>query len=237
MIHVTVWNEFLHEKEEKIARVYPQGIHEAIAAQLRKSDDFEVRTATLEMPECGLTDEVLSWTDVLLWWGHMAHNRVPDEIAEKVVARVREGMGLIVLHSGHRSKPFNILMGTTCRLKWRVNNEKERIWVIEPGHRIARNLPEYIELPQEETYGEHYDVPAPDQLVFVSWFSGGNVFRSGCCYYRGNGKIFYFRPGHEEFPIYYRDDIGQVLRNAVEWAQPSHGPAVQYGYSDPLENV
>ena len=237
MIHVTVWNEFLHEKEEKIAKVYPQGIHEAIAAQLRKADNFEVRTATLEMPECGLTDEALAWTDVLLWWGHMGHNRVPDEIAQKVVARVHEGMGFIALHSGHRSKPFSILMGTTCRLKWRVNNEKERVWVVAPGHPIARNLPEYIELPQEETYGEHYDVPAPDELVFISWFSGGDVFRSGCCYYRGSGKVFYFRPGHEEFPVYYRDDIGQVLRNAVEWAQPTHLSEIHYGYEEPLENV
>lgn len=237
MINVTVWNEFVHEKEERIAKIYPKGIHGAIAEMLGKDSLFSVRTATLEMPMCGLTDEALTWTDVLIWWGHVAHNQVPDEVAEKVVKRVREGMGLIVLHSGHRSKPFNMLMGTECKLKWRVNNEKERIWVVNPAHSIARNLPEYIELPEEETYGEHFDIPTPDELVFISWFSGGEVFRSGCCYYRGSGKVFYFRPGHEEYPIFYREDITQVLKNAVEWAKPSGGPKINYGFCPPFETT
>ncbi len=237
MIHVTVWNEFVHEKEEKIAKVYPNGIHEAIADLLKKDEQFEVRTATLDMPECGLTDEVLAWTDVMIWWGHAAHAKVPDEIVNKVVNRVYEGMGFIALHSAHRAKPFVKLMGTTTRLKWRVNNEKERVWLVEPGHPIAKNLPEYIEIPEEETYGEHYDIPAPDELVFISWFAGGNVFRSGCCYYRGAGKVFYFRPGHEEFPIYYMDEIGQVIRNAVEWAQPVKREKVYYGFYEPLEKL
>lgn len=237
MIHVMVWNEFLHEKDERIAKVYPKGIHGAIAEQFTKDERFQVRTATLEMPECGLTDEALEWTGVLFWWGHMGHDKVPDELAHKVVARVRAGMGFVALHSAHRSKPFNILMGTECKLKWRLNNEKERIWIIEPSHIMAKNLPEYIELPREETYGERFDIPAPDELVLISWFAGGNVFRSGCCYRRGGGKVFYFRPGHEEYPIFYRDDIGQLLRNAAEWAQPSHGPKANYGYSEPLEDV
>lgn len=237
MIHVTVWNEFVHEKDERIAKVYPNGIHEVVATQLRKDSQFEVRTATLEMPECGLTDAVLDWTDVLIWWGHAAHDRVPDAIVDKVVARVYDGMGFIALHSAHRSKPFVKLMGTSCRLKWRENNEKERLWIVEPGHPIAKNLPEYIEIPQEETYGEHFAVPTPDELVFISWFAGGNVFRSGCCYYRGAGKIFYFRPGHEEYPIYFRNDVGQVIRNAAVWAKPNQGPKIEYGWSKPLENI
>ncbi|MGN1122394.1 MAG: ThuA domain-containing protein, partial [Eubacteriales bacterium] len=184
-LNVTVWNEFLHEKDPRIAKIYPTGIHGAIAEMLGRQGDYNLRTATLEMPECGLSDEVLNTTDVLLWWGHVAHSRVPDELAEKVKQRVLDGMGLIVLHSAHLSKPFVRLMGTCCRSKWRENDEKERIWVIEPAHPIARNLPEYIELPQEETYGERFEVPTPDELVFISWFSGGEVFRSGCCYKRG----------------------------------------------------
>lgn len=238
-IRVTVWNEFLHEKKsEAIAKIYPNGIHGAIAEGLKLHEDIEVRTATLDEPEHGLSKEVLDNTDVLIWWGHIAHNMVSEEVAERVKQRVLDGMGFIVLHSGHLAKPFVKLMGTVCRSKWRENDEKERIWVIEPGHPIARNLPEYIELPQEETYGERFEIPNPDQLVFISWFSGGEVFRSGCCFYRGMGKIFYFRPGHEAYPTFYRDDIRQVIYNAVVWAQPSCGPKPTLGkFHPPLENV
>lgn len=236
-INVTVWNEFLHEKTPRIAEIYPRGIHGAIQEMFAGDERFCVRTATLEEPENGLPQEVLDWTDVLIWWGHCAHDKVSDETARRVQLRVLDGMGLIVLHSGHLSKPFVRLMGTVCRSKWRENDELERIWVIEPGHPIARNLPEYIELPQEETYGERFEVPAPDELVFISWFSGGEVFRSGCCYRRGLGKIFYFRPGHEEYPTFYRRDITQVLKNAVEWARPSGGPKPTLGHFEALEDV
>ena len=221
-IRITIWNEFWHEKtEEKIKQIYPNGIHGAIAEMLGKSelsDRLEIRTATLYDEGCGLSDEVLESTDVLLWWGHCKHDDGPDEIAQKVVARVREGMGFIALHSAHYSKPFKMLMGTGCRLKWRESGDTERIWVIEGGHPIAKGLSEYIEISEEETYGERFDIPAPDELVFISWFSGGEVFRSGCCYRRGLGRIFYFKPGHEAYPIYYREDIIKVISNAIEWA-------------------
>lgn len=236
-INVTVWNEFIHEKDERIAKVYPDGIHGAICQMLGRDNEYNLASATLDMRECGLTEDVLNNTDVLIWWGHCAHDKVPEEIAQRVVNRVLDGMGLIVLHSGHLSKPFVKLMGTCCRSKWRENDEKERIWVIEPAHPIARNLPEYIELPMEETYGERFEIPTPDELVFISWFSGGEVFRSGCCYKRGMGKVFYFRPGHEEYPTYYREDIAQVLKNAVEWAKPSCGPKPTLGHYEALENV
>jgi len=237
-IKVTIWNENLHERHNPaIATIYPQGIHGAIAEMLGKASDFEIRTATLDEPECGLPQNLLDETDVLIWWGHIGHDKVTDEVAERVRQRVWDGMGFIVLHSGHLCKPFKLLMGTCCRSKWRENDEKERIWVIEPGHPIARNLPEYIELPQEETYGERFEVPTPDELVFISWFSGGEVFRSGCCYKRGLGKIFYFRPGHEAYPTFYREDITQILKNAVEWAQPSCGPRPTLGHFEALEQV
>ena len=238
MLNVTIWNEYIHEREsEAIAKVYPKGIHGAIAEMLGKSGEYNIRTATLDMDECGLTDDVLNSTDVLIWWGHMKHGDVPDEIAEKVRQRVLAGMGFIPLHSAHLSKPFVKLMGTLCRSKWRENDEKERIWVIEPSHPICKNLPEYIELPMEETYGERFEIPTPDELIFISWFSGGEVFRSGCCYKRGLGKVFYFRPGHEEYPTFYRDDITQILKNAIEWAKPSEGPIPTLGHFEALENV
>jgi trehalose utilization protein len=235
-INVTVWNEFRHEKmHDEVAEVYPDGIHVVIADFLADAG-FETRTATLDEPEHGLTDEVLAETDVLIWWGHMAHHEVEDEIVDRVQQRVLEGMGLIVLHSGHMSKIFRRLMGTGCMLKWREAGEKERLWVVEPGHPITQGVGEYIEVPHAEMYGEHFDVPAPDTLVFVSWFEGGDVFRSGCCYHRGQGKIFYFRPGHETYRIFYQPEIRRVLANAVRWAAPVEAHKVTFGQRpDPLE--
>ena len=237
-IQVTVWNEYRHEKSNKeIAKLYPEGMHGAIAKHLRTQPGMEVSTATLDEPEHGLTDDVLAATDVLTWWGHAAHAEVRDEIVEKVRQRVWEGMGLIVLHSGHFSKIFKSLMGTTCNLKWREIGEKERLWVVEPGHPIVDGIGEFIELEHTEMYGERFDIPQPDTQVFISWFPGGEVFRSGCCFHRGRGKIFYFRPGHETFPIYYHPDVLRVITNAVRWAAPGDGPVPVFGNAKPLEHI
>lgn len=219
-IKVTVWNEGRHEKtNEKVKKIYPRGMHTVIAKGLAAAGDIECRPATLDEPEHGLTREVLAQTEVLTWWGHAAHKEVSDEIVQRVRTRVLEGMGLIVLHSGHYSKIFKALMGTTCSLKWRDVGEKERLWVIEPSHPIAEGLGEYFELPHDEMYGEPFGIPTPDKLVFISWFEGGEVFRSGCCFERGNGRIFYFRPGHETYPVYYNETIIKILINAVRWAR------------------
>lgn len=235
-IRTTVWNEFLHEKrDETVARIYPKGIHEAIAEYLRQQPDLQVRTATLDQPDHGLSEEVLKNTDVLIWWGHAAHDRVSDIVVERVYKRVLEGMGLITLHSGHYSKIFRKLMGTSCSLKWREAGERERIWVVAPWHPIAAGLPEYFELEHEEMYGEFFDVPPPDELVFISWFEGGEVFRSGCCYHRGRGRVFYFRPGHESYPTYYDPNVRRVILNAVRWAAPAGGPEPRFGNFKPLE--
>ena len=238
VIRVTVWNEGRHEKSNaQIAKLYPGGIHGAIAKFLNAQAGIEARTATLDEPDHGLTDEVLDSTDVLTWWGHMAHHEVKDEIVDKVHSRVLDGMGLICMHSAHFSKIFRKLMGTTCNLKWREIGEKERLWVIEPGHPIAAGLDEYFEIPNTEMYGERFDIPDPDTLVFVSWFQGGEVFRSGCCYYRNAGKVFYFRPGHETLPIYYQAEAQTVITNAVRWAAPVNGPKVGFGNRKPLEDI
>lgn len=220
-IQVTVWNEFRHEKtDEEVKKVYPDGIHVAIADYLKTQDGIEAGTAALDEPEHGLTEDVLKATDVLIWWGHMAHHEVADEVVERVRKRVLEGMGLILLHSAHFSKIFKSMMGTNCSLKWREAGEKERLWNIEPGHPITQGIGEYFEIPHTEMYGERFDIPTPDKLIFVSWFQGGEVFRSGCCWERGHGRIFYFRPGHETFPIFYDETVRRVLTNAVRWAAP-----------------
>ena len=227
-ISVIVWNEFEHELQNPaIAAIYPEGMHATIAEALRTTPGLnpgalplEVSTATLAEPEHGLTEERLAGCDVLIWWGHKAHGKVADAIVDRVQKRVLEGMGLIVLHSGHFSKIFRRMLGTNCSLKWREADEKERLWVVEPSHPIAAGLGEFFELPYEEMYGERFDVPQPDETVFISWFEGGEVFRSGLTWQRGHGRIFYFRPGHEAYPTYYDKNVQRVLANAVQWANP-----------------
>ena len=221
-IKVTVWGENVHEQNNKaVAENYPKGMHGQIAKLIGKDKNIEASTATLQEPEHGLTKKKLNDTDVLIWWGHAAHGDVADEVVERVAKRVWEGMGLMVLHSGHFSKIFKRLMGSPCALHWREAGERERLWVVNPGHPIAKGLPRYFELENEEMYGEPFSVPEPLETVFVSWFQGGEVFRSGLTYRRGAGNIFYFRPGHETYPTYHDKTVGQVLRNAVNWA---HNP-------------
>ena len=222
MINVTIWNEFRHEKKnEAIAKIYPKGMHKAIGAGI-KAADLKIRYATLDEPEHGLTQKVVDSTDVMFWWGHVAHGEVSDAIVERVHKRVLEGMGLVVIHSGHFSKIFRKLMGTTCSLQWREASEKERIFTIEPSHPICAGLPPYFELAHTEMYGERFDVPQGGENIFITWYEGGNVFRSGLCYKRGHGKIFYFAPGHETFPIFYDKNILKVLGNAARWAKPNY---------------
>lgn len=215
-IRVTVWGENVHEqKNETVAKIYPDGMHHCIAAGLSEEQGFAVRTATLQEPEHGLTSKALAETDVLIWWGHATHGEVADAVVERVISRVWERMGLIALHSAHYSKVFKRLMGTSCSLTWREAGERERIWVCNPSHPIARGLDRSFELEHTEMYGEPFAIPAPDETVFLSWFEGGEVFCSGCTWNRGNGKVFYFRPGHETYPIYFHPTVRQVLRNAV----------------------
>ena len=232
---ITVWNEFAHEKSDPAVKaIYPDGIHAVIAKFLREAG-YEVRTATLDDPECGLTEEVLNDTDVLFWWGHMRHGDVPDSVVSRVYKHVIGGMGMVVLHSGHASKIFQKLMGTPSgELKWRESGDKEILWVIEQGHPVTRGIGEKIILEHEETYGEHFLVPQPDELVFISWFTGGEVFRSGCVYKRGRGKIFYFRPGHESVPTYHNPEVQKVLINAAAYVYtPKAEAPYQYGWVKP----
>ena len=223
---VTVWNEGVHESTQAdIAAIYPAGIHGAIAEGVGDllGDAIDVRTLTLDetLADPARADDVLDSTDVLLWWGHIGHDRVPDDFVERVHQRVLAGMGILVLHSGHFSKIFIKLMGTTCSLAWRNAGEVERVWTVKPGHPIARGVEQGFTIDAQEMYGEHFDVPDPDELVFVSNFPGGEVFRSGLCYTRGYGRVFYFSPGDQEYPVYFHPEVRRVLANAIEWATPT----------------
>lgn len=237
---IVVWNEFRHERENPVVRQhYPDGIHSTIIDSLRANGFSNVRGATMDEPEHGLSTDILHQTDVLFWWGHRHHGDVSDAVVERVHDRVLRGMGLVVLHSGHFSKLFKRLMGTACSLNWRADGERERLWVVKPEHPIAEGLGPYFELEQEEMYGEVFEIPEPDELVFLSWFAGGEVFRSGCCYTRGRGRIFYFRPGHETFPTYHDVNVQRVIANAARWVAPltiMEEPFVNIR-RDPLEPV
>ena len=223
-LRVTVWNEGVHEQvDPAVADRYPDGIHGAIAEGLREllPADTVIRTATLDSDdEHGLSQEVLSETDVLLWWGHVAHDRVSDVVVQRVHERVLAGMGLIVLHSGHFSKIFISLMGTSCSLSWRNEAERELVWTVKPSHPIAQGIEHPVVIDHQEMYGELFDIPDPDDLVFISSFAGGEVFRSGVTFTRGRGRIFYFSPGDEAYPVYFHPQIRRVLANGVQWAAP-----------------
>ena len=228
MVRVTVWGENVHERRDQSVRaIYPEGMHATIASGLLEllGDEVQVRTATLDQPEHGLTDAILAETDVLTWWGHIAHDDVSDEIVERVHAQVLGGMGLLALHSAHYSKILKRALGTSCSLRWRNVGERELVWTVNPSHPIAQGVPHPIVIDAQEMYGEHFDIPEPDELVFVSSFAGGEVFRGGCCWTRGAGRIFYFSPGDQEYPVYHHPDIQRVLANAARWAAPrTRGP-------------
>jgi trehalose utilization protein len=223
-MRVTVWGENVHEqRDESVRALYPDGMHTAIAAGLRAvlGDGVDVRTATLQEPEHGLGDAVLAETDVLTWWGHAAHDEVDDAVVARVRGRVLDGMGLLALHSAHYSKIFTALMGTSCGLRWRNEGERELVWTVAPGHPVAAGVPQPLVIDAQEMYGEHFDIPQPDELVFISSFAGGEVFRSGCAFTRGRGRIFYFSPGDQEYPVYHHPAVQRVLANAVLWAAPA----------------
>ena len=221
-IRVTIWNEYRHEKlNPRVAEIYPNGMHEAIANHLRQDPELHVTTATLDEPEHGLSGHRVAETDVMVWWGHLAHDALQDLIVERVYRRVWAGLGLVVLHSGHYSRVFRRLMGTTCDLKWREANDREILWVTRPGHPIVQGIDDHFILPLEEMYGEYFDIPEPQETILISSFSGGEVCRSGCTWMRGAGKIFYFRPGHETFPTYHDRNVLRVIQNAVHWAAPT----------------
>jgi trehalose utilization protein len=221
-IRTVVWGEFRHERTNpKVAAIYPDGMHETIASFLRRDPSLSVSTAHLDQPGHGLAGDTLDHTDVLLWWGHMAHGEVADETVDAIQRRVLEGMGFIALHSAHYSKIFKRLMGTTCSLRWRESTDKERLWNLAPHHPITRGIGQHFEIPAEEMYGEPFGIPEPDELLFISWFTGGDVFRSGATWRRGHGRVFYFRPGHETYPTYHLPDVQRVILNAVHWARPT----------------
>ena len=220
-IKVTVWNEYKdRQKMPEVTSVYPDGLHKAIADFLNRDGGISAGVSIITDAEQGLAEQILDNTDVLIWWGHLHHNEVEDALVKRVVDRVQRGMGIIFLHSAHQSKPFMSLLGTTGYLGWREANEKSRVWTAAPSHPIAEGIPSQFLLEHEEMYSEPFGIPEPDATVFISWFEGGNVFRSGVTFQREYGRVFYFQPGHETFPVYHNPHVQRIITNAVKWAKP-----------------
>lgn len=241
VIRVLVWDE---HPPHVPPLLYPNSINGAIAEGLMETGggQFEAQTANLDDPFQGLSYETLNQTDVLIWWGHIRH----DEVHEDVIARLvfsthQRGMGFIGLHSAHYSKAFRAVVEATGHLKggWRESHppEKEEITVCAPRHPIAEGVSDFV-LDREEMYGSPFDVPPPLCTVFQSYFPlGGEYFPSGLCWTVGRGKTdgftsgpgsgigegfgicraFYFRPGHESFPTYFDPNVRRILHNAVLW--------------------
>ena len=221
MINVLVWCENIQNKTQAdVVAAYPEGMHNTIANFLAADPDISVKTATLDDTECGVTDDVLAGTDVVLWWGHVGHDKVPDAVVERLYNRVvKNGLGIICLHSAHFSKIFKRLMGTTCGLAITPPNfAAEKLWTLLPGHPIAAGIPNPVEIEIEESYNEFFDIPQPDELVFNAAFAGCGSFRAGAAYHRGRGKVFYFQPGHETYQVYRQKEIQNIIFNAVYWA-------------------
>jgi len=233
---VTIWNEFVHERtDKKVKKIYPLGIHERLREALR-ADDLVISTAWLDKDdEHGFSEEVLASTDVLLWWGHMAHEAVREDVAARVAARVHGGMGFIALHSAHMSQPFTRLMGTPCTLRWRESDDKCVLWNVAPNHPITRGVPLHFVLEGEEMYSEYFNIPQPEELIFISVFEGGHGFRGGCTFTRGTGKIFYFQPGHETYPSYHNENVLKVIANGIRWAAPA--PARDFRHNASMQKV
>lgn len=235
-IRVTIWNEYWDEtRYDNVRQIYPHGIHQALADALQPDPDFIVRIATPYDPDFGLSEALLADTDVLIWWGHVIHHLVPDDAVERVCRHVMDGMGFVPLHSATYSKPFQQLVGRIMNSAYREVGEKERLWVVNPAHEIVRGLPAFFEIPHSEVYREPTGLPMPDELVFLSWYAGGEAAISGSCYYRGRGRIFVFTPGHEDYPIFYDPNVRQVITNGVKWANNPYRLACESGQVSALE--
>ncbi len=215
---VCEYNSSMDSLEGK--KAYPNGMGNCLKDFLQSAYDDVTLITYDDKGADELTDDIIEKTDVMFWWGHWYHGAILEELADKIVSRVQRGMGMVFLHSAHMSKPFKKLIGSTGTLKWREVGEHERLWCVDMSHPIAEGLGEYIDIPQEEMYGEPFDIPKPDELVYIGWFQGGEVFRGGCVFKRGRGKFFYFNPGHETYPTYRILKIQKLLIQACEYVAP-----------------
>jgi trehalose utilization protein len=204
------------------AGVYPEGINGAIAKYLRTLPNLEVRAASINDPEQGIAKSALDSTDVLIWWAHRTHKEIDDGRALEAVRQIRErGLGFIAIHSAHYAKIFKMILDSACDLGgWRVGGKPESLKCVAPTHPIAQGVGDFT-IPHTEMYNEPFKVPPPEATIFLSTWEGGEEFRSCNTWTAGRGRVVYFRPGHETYPIYFQEKPLRVIANAVLWC--AHG--------------
>lgn len=214
-VNALVWSEGTEPED-----VYPDGIRAVIADAL-KADGIDTRTRSIEDKQQGVIDADLAWADVLLWWGHLKHDEITDETVDRIEDAVREdGLGFISLHSSHYARPFKRLVDASGDLgEYRFDDdESESVGVVAADHPIAEGVDDFT-IPEAEMFGDPFDVPEPETVVLHSMYSNGDEeMDSGITFQFGEGRGFYLRSGHEEFEIYYMNEIQQILVNATRWA-------------------
>jgi trehalose utilization protein len=235
-INVLVWDE--QQDVQVKSGAYKNFLGNAVAEFLSKTDGLQVVSANINEPDQGLADDRIAAADVVVWWGHVRHKDVNDSKVESIVAKVKAGKaGFVALHSAHYSKPFKNLMGTNCGFKKVDANKNEgfvqHLRVVSPMHPIAKGVKDF-DIPKTEIYGEPFEVPMPDAIVLYGHWDTGDSFPDVCCWTVGGkgvssaaakaanpgGRVVYFRPGHETFPIFHQPEVQRVVTNCVLWAAP-----------------
>ncbi len=212
-LRVRIWCEGTAPRQ-----VYPEGIDGTIAEALKSRPELEVSTGRLRDSEAGLSDADLEAADVLIWWGRLAHEDVPDARCDAVVKRVRAGrLGLLALHGSFGSKPFRRLMGRDCEpSSWREQGQAEEIQIVSPEHPIARGL-ETFQIARATRFIEPFPVPEPESVVLMSHYEDGGTFRSGMTWTIDAGRVAYLRPGDDAFPVLFHPSVRSLVANAAAW--------------------
>ena len=101
--------------------------------------------------------------------------------------------------------------------EWHEAGLPSHVTTLLPEHPIARGIALHFDISKTETYVEPFHVPKPDAVIFQEKWDGYPEFRSGMLWSVGRGRVFYFRPGHETFPVYLEPIPLRIIGNAVEW--------------------
>jgi trehalose utilization protein len=99
----------------------------------------------------------------------------------------------------------------------RADAKPSHVRILAKNHPIARGVPETFDISQTEMYDEPFHVPTPDAVIFEERWDAGERFRGGCLWNLGAGKVFYFRPGHETYPVFKEAAPLRLVENAVRW--------------------
>lgn len=214
---VLVWSEGTAPKN-----VYPNDINAAIAEGLKPLKGWEVQAVSINDPDQGLPDDLLNSASALIWWGHQRHGDVKDELVAKIKTRVtEEGMGFIATHSAHYSKALKAILGTPCGWSYYTDDGAKLDMVVKaPTHPICKGVKDFT-IPHTERYGDPFQCPTPETVLFDGIYTMKDDKTEHCLqgftWTIGKGRVMYFQPGHEGYPIYFMPEVQQIFRNGVQW--------------------